>query len=74
MLFRSQAGAPIDITVLRDGKPEKVTLIRMNIEDIQETKYRKMWENTIRRLGFPKEGSYTGTSMRNLQPDNQTER
>lgn len=70
----AQAGAPIDITVLRDGKPEKVTLIRMNIEDIQETKYRKMWENTIRRLGFPKEGSYTGTSMRNLQPDNQTER
>lgn len=65
----AQAGAPIDITVLRDGKPEKVTLIRMNIEDIQESKYRKMWENTIRRLGFPKEGNYTGTSLRNLQPD-----
>ncbi|MCW5823756.1 MAG: PDZ domain-containing protein [Cyanobacteria bacterium TGS_CYA1] len=67
----AQAGAPIDITVLRDGKQEKVTLVRMNIEDIQETKYRKMWENTVRRLGFPKEGNYTGTSMRNLQPDSE---
>ncbi len=65
----AQAGDPIDITVLRDGRPEKVTLVRMNIEDIQETKFRKMWENTVRRLGFPKEGNYTGTSMRNLQPD-----
>lgn len=67
----AQAGAPIDITVLRDGKPEKVSLVRMNIEDIQEPKYRKMWENTVRRLGFPKEGNYTGTNMRNLQPDSQ---
>lgn len=65
----AQAGDPIDITLLRDGKPEKVTLVRMNIEDIQESKYRKMWENTVRRLGFPKEGNYTGTSMQNLQPD-----
>ncbi len=65
----AQAGDPIEITVLRDGRPEKVTLVRMNIEDIQETKFRKMWENTVRRLGFPKEGNYTGTSMRNLQPD-----
>jgi len=65
----AQAGDPIDITVMRNGKPEIITIIRMNIEDIQETKYRKMWENTVKRLGFPKEGNYTGTSMRNLQPD-----
>jgi len=63
-----KAGTPKDVTVLRGGKPVTLTLVRMNIEDIQETKYRHLWEQIVRRLGYPEEGSFSGTSLTNLTP------
>jgi hypothetical protein len=62
-----QAGTPADIILLRHGKKEKVTLIRMNIEDIEEPEYRRLWEKLVKRLGYPKEGTYTGTTYKNMQ-------
>jgi hypothetical protein len=63
-----RAGTPVDVTVLRNGKPETLTLIRMNIEDIQEPRYRHAWEQVLRQLGYPKEGSFSGTTLKNLKP------
>lgn len=65
----AQAGDPVEVTMLRDGQPTKITLIRMNIADIKESKYRQMWEKTIRTLGYPKEGIFTGTSLYDLAPE-----
>lgn len=64
----AQAGDPVEVTMLRDGQPVKISIIRMNIADIKESKIRQMWEKTVRNLGYPKEGVYTGTSLRNLAP------
>jgi len=63
-----RAGTPVDVTVLRNGKPETLTLVRMNIEDIQEPRYRRQWEQLLRQLGYPKEGSFSGTSLKKLTP------
>ena len=68
-----RAGTPVDVTVLRHGQPVKLTLIRMNIEDIQEDKYRHQWEQIIRELGYPKGGTFSGTSIHNLSPDGQNQ-
>jgi hypothetical protein len=61
-----QAGTPADITVLRDGHPVTLTLIRMNIEDIKEPSIRFEREQLIRKLGYPKEGTFIGTSLNSL--------
>jgi hypothetical protein len=63
-----KAGTPVDVTVLRDGEPVKLTLIRMNIEDIQEPEYRRNWEQILRRLGYPQEGDFSGKSLKDLTP------
>ena len=63
-----KAGTPVDLTVLRDGKPVTITLIRMNIEDIQEPEYRHNWEQILHRLGYPQGGSFSGTSLKDLTP------
>ena len=63
-----RANTPVDVTVLRDGKPVTITLLRMNIEDIKEPVYRHNWEEILRRLGYPQEGSFSGTSLKDLTP------
>jgi len=62
------AGTPCQLTILRHGKQIKLTLIRMNIEDIEEPDKRQEWEDTIRKLGYPQGGTFAGTSMNDLQP------
>jgi len=62
-----QAGTPADITVLRDGHPVTLTLIRMNIEDIEDPTIRLEREQLIRQLGYPKEGTFIGTSLNSLE-------
>jgi hypothetical protein len=61
-----KAGTATDVTLLRSGQPVTLTLIRMNIEDIPDSKARHMWEQVIRRLGYPEEGTFSGTSLHNL--------
>jgi C-terminal processing protease CtpA/Prc len=56
-----KAGTPIDIQVLRHGKPVTLTLVRMNIEDIADAQYRERWEKIVRDLGYKTEGTFTGT-------------
>ncbi|MDR3615372.1 MAG: hypothetical protein P4L53_17570 [Candidatus Obscuribacterales bacterium] len=63
-----RAGTPVDVTVLRDGQPVKLTLLRMNIEDIQEPEYRHSWEKVLRQLGYPQDGDFSGTSLKDLTP------
>lgn len=55
-----QAGASQEITILRHHKPVTVTLMRMNIEDIVEDKYRHEWERIVSMLGNPQRGNFTG--------------
>jgi hypothetical protein len=62
-----QAGTPKDVTLLRDGKQVKITLIRMNIEDIQDPKDRHKWEQFVRHLDFPTEGTFLGPSVKSLE-------
>jgi C-terminal processing protease CtpA/Prc len=62
-----QAGTPVDITLLRHGKPVTLTLIRMNIEDIQDPEVRQTWERMISNLGYPKEGTFIAPSLRGLE-------
>jgi PDZ domain len=56
-----RAGTPIDVTVLRQGQPVTLSLVRMNIEDIEDAKYRERWEKIVRDLGYQSEGTFTGT-------------
>ena len=63
-----QEGSLINVTVLRKDGPVKVTLARMNIEDIEEEHYRRQWERIISELGFPDEGTFVGTSLHSLEP------
>jgi hypothetical protein len=65
-----QAGTPVHVTVLRHRKPVRLTLLRMNIEDIQQDKYRHQWEQIVRDLGNPKKGTFAGTDLKNLAPEN----
>ena len=65
-----KVGVPVDITILRNKQPVKYTLITRNMEDIKEPKIRRMFEKMVLDLGYPQEGSFTGTSMHNLARDN----
>jgi hypothetical protein len=65
-----RAGSPMVVTVMRHKNPEKITLIRMNIEDIQDSGPRHQWEKIVRDLGYPKQGTFTGNSLRTLRPGN----
>jgi hypothetical protein len=62
-----QAGTPKDVTLLRDGQPVKITLIRMNIEDIQDPRDRHKWEQFVRHLDFPTEGTFIAPSIKSLE-------
>lgn len=65
----ARAGTPLNVTLKRHGKREPITLVRMNIEDIKDAKYRHRWEQIVRNLGGqPQDGTYTGTSMKNMRP------
>lgn len=62
-----QEGSLKNVTILRKDGPVKVTLARMNIEDIEEEHYRQQWERIISELGFPDEGTFVGTSLHSLE-------
>ena len=68
-----QEGTPVTLTVLRHGRQIQMTMNRMNIEDIKESKYRHQWEEVIRELGFPKQGAFIGPDAHNLRPRNQVD-
>jgi C-terminal processing protease CtpA/Prc len=63
-----KAGVPMDVTVMRHNKPVTMTLITMNIEDIQEPDVRKMFEKMISDLNYPTAGTFSGPSIHNLTP------
>ena len=70
-LFRikfKKVGTPVDITLLRHNQPVKITLITMNIEDIEEPSIRHMFEKMISELNYPQDGTYSGPSIHNLTP------
>lgn len=48
-----KAGTPVDMTVLRNGELVKVTMNRMNIEDIQDKKSRHQYRCLLNALGPP---------------------
>ncbi len=55
-----QAGTQVEVTVLRHRKSINLTLTRMNIEDIADDDARHEWEKLIAKLGYPKEGEFSG--------------
>jgi len=57
-----KAGEPMDVTVIRHGKPVTFTLICQNMEDIRVARIRHVWEDVAQRLGYPHEGAYSGTN------------
>jgi len=61
-----QEGTTVELTVLRHGQQFKLSMIRWNIEDIKEADKRQLWEDTVRQLGYPKGGTYSGTNMNDL--------
>jgi hypothetical protein len=70
-LFRikfKKVGVPVDITLLRHRQPVKMTLITMNIEDIEEPEIRHMIEKMVSELNYPQEGTFSGPSIHDLSP------
>jgi hypothetical protein len=61
-------GVPVPVTLLRHKQPVELTLITMNIEDIQETEVRHMIEKMISDLDYPQEGTFSGPSIHELSP------
>jgi len=59
-------GSALNLTILRHKQPVRISLIRMNVEDIKEPRIRHEWEQMIRNLGYPHEGTFTGTRVSNL--------
>jgi C-terminal processing protease CtpA/Prc len=66
----ARAGTPMVVTVMRHKQPVNITLVRMNIEDIQDAGPRHQWEKIVSDLGYPKQGTFTGTSLKTLAPEN----
>jgi C-terminal processing protease CtpA/Prc len=58
-LAAGKAGTAVDMTVRRDGDLITFHLVRMNIEDIQDTKIRGNYEHMLAILG-PPSGRYIG--------------
>ncbi len=60
-----KAGTPLDVTVLRQGQPITFHMVRMNIEDIQNERIRRMYENLLSALGPPsyQAGNTAGTTF-----------
>jgi C-terminal processing protease CtpA/Prc len=53
------------VTVMRDDGPVTLTLVDMNIEDIKESRYRKVWEKLVRE-GYPTKGVFIGPKLDNM--------
>jgi PDZ domain len=51
-----KADTPVDVTVLRDGKLISFHMIRMNIEDIEDSRIRHNYERMLSLLGPPTGG------------------
>ncbi len=49
-----KAETPVDTTILRNGELITFHLIRMNMEDIQDTPIRRSFENLLSQLGPPR--------------------
>jgi hypothetical protein len=62
----TKAGTTAHLTFLRHGTPVQIDIVRMNIEDISEKKYRQMWEQMVRNLG-QREGTFIGGSVKELE-------
>jgi C-terminal processing protease CtpA/Prc len=63
----AKEGDPVDVMVVRHGHKESLTILRYNIEDIEEPAIRAEWEKIVRDLGFPKQGTFNGRSMNTLK-------
>lgn len=61
------AGTSETIQLLVHGKPTPITLTRMNIEDIEEPHIRKEWEDLVRQLGYPRQGTFKGPNLNSLR-------
>ncbi len=48
-----EAGTPVDVLIKRGRKLMTFHLIRMNIEDIESNRVRRMFERMLTRLGPP---------------------
>ena len=54
-----RAGTPLEMSVMRDGKVLSFSLVRMNIEDIQDDRIRNYYEDLLSRYGAPGEPADT---------------
>jgi len=48
-----RAGTPLEMSVMRDGMVLSFSLVRMNIEDIQDVRIRNYYEDLLSRYGAP---------------------
>jgi hypothetical protein len=62
-----QEGTTVHLTLLRHKEEIPIALTRINIEDLQDAKYRHVWEKIISDLGYPKGGTFSGPSMDQLK-------
>lgn len=63
----AKEGDPVNVMIVRHGHKESLTILRYNIEDIEEPAIRAQWEKIVRDLGFPKQGTFNGRSMDSLK-------
>jgi hypothetical protein len=63
----AKEGDPVNVMIVRHGHKESLTILRYNIEDIEEPAIRAEWEKIVRDLGFPKQGTFNGRSMNSLK-------
>ncbi|MDR3615665.1 MAG: hypothetical protein P4L53_19055 [Candidatus Obscuribacterales bacterium] len=60
-------GDPVNLMVVRHGHNQSLTMLRYNIEDIEDPARRAEWEKIVRDLGFPKQGTFNGRNLDALQ-------
>jgi hypothetical protein len=58
-----KAGTKVDYIIRRHGELITFPLTRMNIEDIQNTGIRRMYERMLRELGPPGSNAKSGSTM-----------
>jgi C-terminal processing protease CtpA/Prc len=54
----AKAGTTAQVALMRHGKITMLSLTRVNIEDLPDTKMRHLWERIIDNLGHPPDGEY----------------
>lgn len=64
----ARAGSNVDFVLYRNHRTEKITLTRINIEDLQDAHARQLWERVARSVGLnAPDGTYIGSSIDTLQ-------